>query len=64
MVTKPRGVCRCEAYQECAYWARTKFKCPENGKPHYPTGKRELYLCDNCARIYRLDGWQPMEKKE
>jgi len=43
----------CGAWKGCAYYAYTKFQSPD--------GKREMWICSNCSRLYKLDGWKPIE---
>lgn len=46
----------CGAYKECAYYAWNAYDHLEEGawSRNY---SRPIWLCDNCSRLYKLDGW-------
>lgn len=44
---------QCQAWKDCAYYAWTKFRSP--------SGDKEMWICSNCSRLYKLDGWKPVE---
>ncbi len=49
-MTNDEELHRCEAYDDCAYWARTQYEAPD--------GVDRKWICDQCARLYTLDGWR------
>ena len=55
MGRRPEGAHRCGAWTECAYWAFSKYVSPD--------GKKEMWICANCARLYKLDGWTRIPKE-